>query len=129
MSSETSIITEIMDLIELKKALSELEAQYEMIKTMQTSDGVVRNVDVVIKDPNGRQVGLQKTQDGTYQFIADSAGLSKEQLKQQQAFINKIKQRYSYNKIVDELKKQGYIIAEEEKVQNNTIRLVARKWS
>lgn len=129
MSSETSIITEIMDLIELKCALSQLEAQYAAMKTMTTGDGVIHNVDVAIKDPNGRLIGLEKTKEGAYQFIADSQGLTKEQLKQQQSFINKIKQKYAYNKVISELKKQGYVISQEEKVENNTIRLVARKWS
>jgi hypothetical protein len=50
-------------------------------------------------------------------------------MKKQRDFVNKIRQRYAYNKIVTELKQRGYVIAEEEKVQNNTIKLVARKWS
>jgi hypothetical protein len=118
-----------MDLIILKRVLSELEMQYKSMSTMTTGDGKVYNVDVVIKDPLGRLVGLVKAEKGAYQFIADSKGLTKDELKQQQNFINKIKQKYAYNIVVDKLKKEGYVIAEEEKVQNNTIRLVARKWS
>lgn len=129
MSSGASLCTIIMDLIELKRTLSDLKLQYEEIKTLSTNDGATHNVDVVIKDPNGRLVGLEKTEKGIYQFIADSKGLTKEQLKQQQNFIHKIKQKYAYNKVIGELKKQGFVIAKEEKVQNNTIKLTARKWS
>jgi hypothetical protein len=118
-----------MDLIELKKALSEMEIKYEKAKQMRTCDGVIHNVDITIKDPSGREVGLEKTEKGTYRFITDSTGMSEKELKEQKSFLNRIRQRYAYNKITSELKKQGYVIAEEEKVQNNTIRLVARKWS
>ena len=128
MSSGASLITEICDLIALKKTLSELEAQYQEEKTMTTADGITHKVDVAVKGPNGCDIGLIKTKKGNYQFVADSKGLTKEQLKRQQAFINKIKQKYAYNQVVNELKKQGYIIAEEQKVQDNTIKLVARKW-
>ena len=100
MSSHGSIITEIMDLIELKKTLNELKLQQENLKKMRTCDGVTHNVEVVIKDPNGRQIGLQKTEKGTYRFITDTSGLDAAQIKTQRAFINKIRQKYAYNKIV-----------------------------
>ena len=129
MSSGASIITEICDLISLKRTLSELQAEYEEAKTVTTSDGVSRKVEVAIRDPHGRLIGLEKTRKGEYRFVADTKGLSNEQLKKQQVFINRIRQKYAYNKVINELKKQGYIISQEEKVQNNTIRLVARKWS
>lgn len=129
MSTETSIIAEIIDLIELKKALSELELKYERVKSVEDSAGITHKVEVAIKDPNGRVIGLEKNKDGSYQFVSDSKGLTRQQLKQQADFINRIKQRYAYNKIIKELKGQGYIIAQEQKVENNTIKLVARKWS
>lgn len=129
MSTETSIIAEIMDLIELKRTLSQLQTQYQAIKSMKTCDGKTHKVEVVIKDPTGRQIGLEKTDKGAYRFIADSEGLTKQEVKQQKTFINKIKQKYAYNKVISELKSQGYNICEEEKVTGNTIRLVARKWS
>lgn len=128
MSSEASLIIAIFDLIALKRTLSELQAEYEEAKTLTTADGVSHKVEVAIKDPHGHVIGLEKTKKGEYQFVADTKGLTKEQLKKQQVFINKIKQKYTYGKVINELKKQGYIISEEEKVQNNTIRLVARKW-
>ncbi|MCX5705214.1 MAG: DUF1257 domain-containing protein [Candidatus Omnitrophica bacterium] len=129
MSSHGSIITEIMDLIELKRTLADLQLEYEATKKMTTCDGTVHKIDVIIKDPNGRQIGLEKTEKGAYRFISDTAGLNNQQLKVQKDFLNKIRQKYAYNKIVTELKNQGYSITEEEKVQNNTIKLVARKWS
>ena len=129
MSTYTNILTQIMELLALKKALDDLKIEYGQAKKMRTCDGVIHNVDVIIKDKSGREIGLEKRKDNTYQFISDAKGLTPTQLKEQKIFLNKIRQRYAYNKILSELKEQGYVIAEEEKVQNNTIRLVARKWS
>jgi hypothetical protein len=109
--------------------LSDLELQIDNCSTIAGKNGAIHNVDVVVKDASGRQIGFEKTKDGSYRVISDCSGLNKEQEKKQRELINKIRQRYSYNKVVSELKSQGYVIAEEEKIQNNTIRLVARKWS
>ena len=128
MSTHANIITEIFDLIELKNTLSGLELQYQEMQSMTTEQGAIQKVDVVIKDPHGRAIGLKKTKQGKYEFIADCQGLTDQQRTQQKKFINTIKQKYAYNKVLSQLKQQGYIIAQEEKVQNNTIRVVARKW-
>lgn len=128
MSTHANIISEIFDLIELKNTLSSLKLQYDQMQSMATEQGIIEKVDVVIKDPNGRPVGLKKTKQGNYEFIADCAGLNDQQRKIQKKFINTIKQKYAYHKVLTQLKQQGYIIAQEEKVNDTTIRVVARKW-
>ena len=129
MSSHGGVGVEIFYIAHLIKSIVDLGRQYKELETMQTADGKIYKVDLVTTDENGRKIGFQKTAKGDYRIIADCAGLNSEQLKKQNNFIKQIRQRYSYNKVLEELKKQGYIISEEEKVQNNTIRLVARKWS
>lgn len=130
MSSGAEIVgLEIRALVFLIKSIIDLGMEYKELCSMRTSDGKVHKVDILVKDECGKDVGFEKTAKGDYRIITDTTGLDKAQIKKQQEFVKKIRQRYSYNKITDELKKQGYIIAEEEKVQNNTIRLVARKWS
>jgi hypothetical protein len=129
MSSHGGIGLELLAIGHLIKSIVDLGREYKELQTMQTADGKIYKVDLVTTDENGRNIGFQKTEKGNYKIIADCAGLNSEQLKKQNNFIKQIRQRYSYNKVIEDLKKQGYIIAEEEKVQNNTIRLVARKWS
>jgi hypothetical protein len=129
MSSHGEIGIEFRSLASLIASIADLSREYHQVSSMLTTDGKTHKVELVTKDDNGRQIGFQKTEKGDYQVVADCAGLNKEQLKKQQDFIKHIRQKYSYNTVVQELKKQGYIIAEEEKVQDNTIRLVARKWS
>lgn len=130
MSSGASIIgLEIRILCHLIKSIVDLGIEYKELCSMKTADGKTHKVDILIKDQFGKDIGFEKTKKGSYAIISDTTGLTPAQAKKQQEFVKKIRQRYAYNKITDELKKQGYIIAEEEKVQNNTIRLVARKWS
>jgi hypothetical protein len=129
MSSHGGIGLELIAIGHLIKSIVDLGREYKELSSMQTTDGKIYKVDLVTTDENGRNIGFQKTAKGDYKIIADCAGLNSEQLKKQNNFVKQIRQRYSYNKVIEDLKKQGYIIAEEEKVQNNTIRLVARKWS
>ncbi len=129
MSSHGGIGVEFWILAALIKSIVDLSHEYYEVSSMRTTDGKLYNVSLVTKDTLGRQIGFQKTEKGDYKVIADCAGLNKEEIKKQQSFVNQIRQRYSYNTVLQELKKQGYVISEEEKVQNNTIRLVARKWS
>jgi hypothetical protein len=129
MSSHGGIGMEIRFLAELIQSIYDLNRECNELKKMTTTDGKVYQVDLVTTDENGRNIGFQKTEKGDYKIIADCAGLNPEQLKKQRDFVKQIRQRYSYNTVIKQLKDQGYIIAEEEKVQDNTIRLVARKWS
>lgn len=128
MSSHSVIGIEIRVLAALIQSIVELRAHYRELSTMKAC-GKIEKVDIVVKGPNGRDIGFQKTAKGDYRVICDSEGLSKAQAKQQQDFVKQIRQRYAYNKVLEELKKQGYVIAEEEKVPNNTIRILARKWA
>lgn len=123
------IISQIFDLVKLKLTLTELELKLKNSSEIRTADGKIHMVDVVVLDPNGKQIGFEKTSRGNYEIIRDTVGLTKAQIKKQDDFLKKVKQKYSYNMVIDRLKKDGYCIAEEEKIQNNTIRLVARKWS
>lgn len=123
------IVSQIFDLVKLKLALTELELKLQNSSQIRTSDGKIHKVDVVVLDPNGKEIGFEKTLQGNYAIIRETGGLTPAQIKKQDDFLKKIKQKYSYNMVIDRLKKDGYVIAEEEKVQNNTIRLVARKWS
>lgn len=130
-----NVIPDATGFLMLINILSELRAQYEIyqqlkeVKTMTTCDGQIHKIEVAITDPNGRLIGLEKTEKGGYQFISESTHMSNYELEEQKKFINKIKQKYAYHRVIYELKKQGYVISEEEKVQNNTIRLVAKKWA
>jgi hypothetical protein len=135
MSSLGGIDVVIISAIMLYKAIEEMALEHRKVDAlekeklrMQMSTGESVAVDVVVKDPNNRQIGFQKQPDGTYKVIADSAGLAPEQMKKQQETINGIRRRYAYNMVVQELSKQGYQVVEEKKMEKDTVKLVARKW-
>lgn len=128
MSHHYSISSAILDLKDLLQTFSELQIQYKKVSQMATCTGKIEKVEMVLMDPNNRQIGVQKDGKGAYNLIADSTGLSESQLKAQLKFVNRIKQRCAYNKIVAQLRNQGYIITDEQKTGENTIKLAARKW-
>jgi hypothetical protein len=44
-------------------------------------------------------------------------------------FVNDLNQRYAYRKVLSEVRKRGFSVAEDETLEDNSIRLVVRKWS
>ena len=136
MSSGGGVVLIINSVILLVRAIQELNLAHETVRDlkqqdqikMQTSTGETYKVDVVVKDTNNRPIGFQKQENGTYKVIADSAGLTPEQLKKQKDTINSIRRRYAYNTVIQELNKQGYQVVEEKKLEKDTVKLVARRW-
>jgi len=137
MSAGGEIFLLISSIPALVKAISELRSlnacKHDLALRQDTevvfSDGRVHKVDVVVKDDNGRDIGFVKQDDGKVQVVADNCGLSTAQLQRQQQLINAVKQRYGYNRVVEQLKVQGYQVVEEQKKTSGEIRLVARKWA
>lgn len=129
MSSGGGVELVIYSIAALISAIGDLRIACQKKTRLETSNGEIHNVDVLVTDDNGRSVGFQKQDDGTVKVIADSAGLDAVQLKKQQMFINRIKHRYAYNTVIDELKKQGYNIIEEKKLEKDTVKVVARRWA
>jgi hypothetical protein len=88
-------------------------------------------VDFVVKPGQGYSIGFRRQADGTYAIVADWWGVRVDQ----QAFRNQIgeidraiRQRYAYEKVKKEVEARGMGIVEEEKLEDQTIRLVVRQW-
>lgn len=128
MSAEALVVVAVMELAELIGSLSDLKREHREANEMKTSDGQTHSVDIIFKDAVGRDVGVQKANNG-YKIISDCHGLSKEQIKKQTESVQQVVQRYAYRKVLKELQAQGYTLAEEEKRPDKSIRLVVRKWS
>lgn len=128
MSTSCSMGLLILSLPMLIKTLVELNMPYQENKQIKVSDGAIHKADVAVADPNGHAIGFVRQGDGAYQVVSDCKDLDQGQIKKQKDFVNSIKKRYAYNMVVAELQKQGYSITEEKKVENNTVRLTARRW-
>ena len=123
-----SAIGLVMELAQLAAVLGELRYEYRTAKQIKTHHGEMHSVDMIFKDAVGRDIGVKRTGTG-YRLIFDRHDLSKEQIKKQTASIQQVVQRYAYRKVLKELQAQGYMVAEEEKRSDGTIRLIVRKWT
>ena len=68
------------------------------------------------------------TQDGTFEFVADWWGVESTRGVGEEEFIKKLTQRYSYHKVMEEIRKKGYTL-EKEVSEDDTIQLRVRTWS
>lgn len=110
--------------VSLKKALK--EEKENNIYTIETQDGKIEKVDILVENVEGIKIGFQKQKDGHYRIIPGK--VSSENIKKQKKLIGQIKQRYAYNLVKEELKKRGYTIVEEKNIEKNLIKIVARRW-
>ena len=67
-----------------------------------------------------------KTQ--TYDMVADWWAIRERVGHDQDALTNQIMQRYAYQKVVKEVKSRGFMVSEQKQDQDQSIRLVVRKW-
>ena len=128
MSSHASVSPLILDLLSFFDALSDLKRVVDKSAALEMLDGSRHEVEAVFDDGAGRKAGLQKTDKG-YAILTDCAGLSAAQQKAQAQSIQEVVQRYAYRKVISQLQKEGYSVAEEQKQADGSIKLVARKWS
>ncbi|HNS32204.1 MAG TPA: DUF1257 domain-containing protein [bacterium] len=136
MSALCGIELTIESLFLLKKTLDELKIQYSILEelekeenqlfVMETAEGTVEKADIVISDSSGVKTGFQKQKNGQYRVISSAS--SGNILQQQKETVKKIKRQYAYNRVKEELAKQGYSIVEEKKIGNKGVKILARRW-
>lgn len=128
MSSQADITPLILDLFEFLDALGDLKRASKRCDTLKTSDGRTHKVEATFQDALGREAGLQKTEKG-YTIITDCHGLTTEEQKKQTESVQQIIQRYAQKKVLKQLMAEGYVVAEEQKQQDGSIKMLVRKWS
>jgi len=127
MSHFSNIKTKIRNLNYLKAALTDLGIDWQngpsLVKGYQ---GQTRTAEVVIPQSNNYDIGF--TWNGQeYELVTDL------QYWQQpltvEGFLRQVTQSYAYHTVVNESSKQGFQIAEQQKNQDGSIRLVVQRWS
>jgi len=129
----TSVKTKIRDLVCLKRALEDLaydfnESTDEQLVTVRGYQGETTEAVLSIRASKTYDIGVKVTQDGTYEFVADWWGVETTRGVGEEEFIKKLTQRYSYHKVMEEIRKKGYTL-EEEVSEDDTIQLRVRTWS
>lgn len=136
MSHITTIKTKIKDLDVLTQALNDLQINHayqqwhwfanDMDKAMGRASSVTNELTAYL--PNAMIV-FRKDASGFYEMLAQSDERGLDYAHQQaQDLMQKIMQRYAYNKIKTEAQKRGLTIVTEERLQDDSLRLVVRAW-
>ena len=127
MSHFSQIKTQLRDLTALTSALSDLGIDWKDGPTdVRGYKGQTQSAAVVIEQDNGYDVGFSWN-GNAYELVADL------QYWQQpisvQGFINQLTQRYAYHTVLSQTTCQGFQVAEEQKQEDGSIRLVLQRWS
>jgi len=68
-------------------------------------------------------LGFRLTQEGSYEMVGDDMILAR-----QKDFLDQLTRQYAYRKILKDANAAGYNLVQEETLEDNTIKLVIRKW-
>jgi hypothetical protein len=126
MSHFSQIKTQIRNLDALKSALADMGLEWKSGSApVRGYKGQTQTAEVVIEQNNGYDVGFAWNGQ-SYELVAD---MQFWQLNHSvDLFLSQVTQRYAYHTIVNETNKQGFQIAEEQKQQDGSIRLVLQRW-
>lgn len=133
MSHFTAVKTKIKDLACLVRALKDLnyeftEATEEQLVHVRGYQGQTTDALLSIHASKTYDIGVKQTAEG-FEFVADWWGVETTRGVGEEEFIKKVTQRYSYHKVMDEIKKRGFTIESEETNEEEQIQVRVRTWS
>ncbi len=127
MSHFSQIKTQIRNLGSLEVALTELGIDWKPGPSqVRGYRGQTRNAEIAVEQDNGYDIGFSWN-GNEYELIADlqywQQDLSVE------GFLKQVTQRYAYHTVIKETARQGFQIAEQQKNEDGSIRLLVQRWS
>lgn len=127
MSHFSQIKTQIRNLASLQAALTELGIDWKPgPRIVRGYRGQTRNAEITIEQDNGYDIGFSRN-GNEYELVADlqywQQNLSVD------GFLRQVTQRYAYHTVVQETARQGFQIAEQQKNEDGSIRLLVQRWS
>ncbi|MDH6084987.1 DUF1257 domain-containing protein [Umezakia ovalisporum] len=127
MSHFSQIKTQIRNLDSLKDALTELGINWKPgPREVRGYRGQTHPAEVTIEQENGYDIGF-RWNDKEYELVADLQYW--QQSLSVDGFLRQITQRYAYQSVIKETTRAGFQVAEEQKNQDGSIRLVVQRWS
>ena len=116
MSHFTKLRTKITDKVFLKKAISDMELEYEEGKLKAKGWLWKREkADLIIPTKSGYDIGFRFNGE-TYDIVADWDSIKDVD---QETFVNTLSQRYAYNVVKETLAQQGFLLTEEQVKSGN----------
>ena len=134
MSHFTSVKTKIKSLTSLERALEDLgytfsRAEEGQLVTVKGYQGETTDAVISIHASKTYDIGVKVGADGTCEFVADWWGVESTRGVEEEEFVKKLTQRYSYHKVMEEVRKKGYTLESEEVGEDETIQIRVRTWS
>lgn len=127
MSHFSQIKTQIRNLNSLQAALTDLGIDWKSgSKTVRGYRGQTRNAEITIEQDNGYDVGFSWN-GKEYELVADMQYW--QQSWSVEGFLRQVTQRYAYHTVVNETARQGFHIAEQQKNEDGSIRVLVQRWS
>lgn len=127
MSHFSNIKTQIRNLSSLKDALNDLGVDWKSGPgEVRGYQGNTQTAEVVIEQDNNYDIGFSWN-GKEYELVADLQYW--QQAWSVDGFLNRVTQRYALHTVMRETVKQGFQVAEQQKNQDGSIRLVVQRWS
>lgn len=95
-----------------------------------------RAVEMMVRMPTGYSIGFARSPEGYYEIVADWWGVRgtdsnvfSSRLEHEFEVVEKrIRQKYAVNKVMSQLKKQGFKVVEQAREIDGTVKILARRW-
>lgn len=127
MSHFSNIKTQIRNLTSLKAALKDMEIEWkEGPMPVRGYQGKTSDAQVVIEQDNNYDLGFSWNGQ-EYELVADLQYW--QQPLSVEGFLKRITQSYAYHTVIQETAQQGFQVAQEQKNEDGSIRLVVQRWS
>ena len=127
MSHFSNIKTQIRNLTSLKAALNDMGIDWkEGPDTVRGYKGQTRKAEIVVEQENNYDIGFSWN-GSEYELVADLECW--QQPLSVDGFLKKVTQGYALHTILDESAQQGFQVAQQQKNEDGSIRLVVQRWS
>ncbi|MEA5508638.1 DUF1257 domain-containing protein [Crocosphaera sp. UHCC 0190] len=127
MSHFSNIKTQIRNLTSLKAALDGLGIDWkEGPHSVRGYQGQTKTAEVVVEQENNYDIGFSWN-GSEYELVADLQYW--QQPLSVEGFLKQVTQGYAYHTVINESAKQGFQLAQQQKNEDGSIRLVVQRWS
>ena len=127
MSHFSQIKTQIRNLTSLKSALTDMGIDWkEGPREVRGYRGQTTPAEVAIEQDNGYDIGF-RWNGSEYELVADLQYWKHDLTVN--GFLNRVTQGYAYQTVINETAKQGFQVAQQEKNEDGSIRVVLQRWS
>ncbi|HVY61028.1 MAG TPA: DUF1257 domain-containing protein [Planctomycetota bacterium] len=128
MSHFTTVETKIKNFVILQRVIEKLGYKLKLNEThIRGYRNELTEVDFVIDTKSSIDIGIKKVGE-TYSFVSDWENLETHAGIEQKDFLKQITKAYAYENVMAEIKKKGYVVADEKTDQQQHVHITVRKW-